>query len=70
MGDGAWHRVKDVRGFLAEQGVRSVGVHSFTWKVLHYRACSRCGLLPLKNDATRKEMRAACVVWEDEVRRG
>lgn len=26
--------------------------------------CSRCGLVALKNDRTRKAMKAACVVYE------
>lgn len=65
---GQWHRVVDVRAFLAEEGVRSVGVHAFNRKVLHYQACSRCGLLPLKNDATRRAMREPCVVYEDRKR--
>ncbi len=67
---GSWHRVTDVRAFLAEEGVLSVGVHAFTWKVMHYHACSRCGLLPLKNDATRREMRKPCIVYEDAPKRG
>lgn len=67
---GTWHRVKDVRAFLAEEGVKSVGIHSFTWKVLHHHACVRCGLLPLKNDATRRAMREPCVVYEDAPPRG
>ncbi len=39
--------------------------HAFTRKVLHWSACSRCGLIALRNEVTRAAMRRQCVVWED-----
>lgn len=34
--------------------------HSFTKKLLHWIYCSKCGLVNLKNDATRKAMNEKC----------
>jgi hypothetical protein len=60
----AWQRVSDVRSFLAEKGQRREGVHSFTKRACSWPYCARCGLVLLKNEATRKAARAACVVFE------
>ena len=60
-----WHRVSDVGAFLASRGQRNVGVHQMrSLKRLPWPCCSRCGLLALRNDATRKALRAVCVVEE------
>jgi hypothetical protein len=60
-----WKAVKDVKAFLAEKGKRSVGVHRFEHlKRIHWAVCCRCGLVALRNAATRKAMKAACEVWE------
>ena len=59
-----WHHVTDVRGFLSQQGKRTSAAHSFTKRVLSWPYCSRCGLVALKNDATRREMGKPCVVEE------
>jgi hypothetical protein len=56
--------ITDVRGFLSQRGVRNVGPHAFTRKILNWSCCTRCGLLALKNDATRREMKKPCVVYE------
>lgn len=42
------------------------GPHSMTKKILHWAYCSRCGLVALKNDATRRALRAECVTLEDD----
>lgn len=60
-----WTVVKDVRAFLAQRGSRNVGVHQ--WKPLKrmpWPRCSRCGLLRLKNEATRRAANAPCVTEE------
>lgn len=61
---GAWKQVQDVRGFLAQRGTVKSMPHNLNVAVLHWRYCSRCGLIALKNDASRKAMKAACVVEE------
>jgi hypothetical protein len=54
----------DRKDFLSAKGQVRRAPHKFTMKVLHWRACSTCGLLPLRNELTRKAIRAACV-WEE-----
>lgn len=34
--------------------------HTQNWKILNWWACSVCGLVGLKNDASRAAMRAPC----------
>ncbi len=36
------------------------GPHSMTCKLLNWWFCSRCGLVSLKNDVTRRALRAGC----------
>lgn len=65
MGEPRWERVTNIRAFMDSRGQRSVGVHQMrSVKRLPWPYCSRCGLLALRNDATRKAMREACVVEE------
>jgi hypothetical protein len=60
-----WYRVENTRAFMEARGVRSVGVHSPKHiKRIPWPVCSRCGLLYLKNEATAREVRKACVVEE------
>lgn len=61
-----WQRVTDVKAFLAG-GYRDVGVHSpKAIKRLPWPRCSRCGLLYLKNAATARAIKQACVTIKDE----
>lgn len=61
-----WHRVADVRSFLSDKGQRRVRPnHDMTRQILNWRCCKHCGLLGLKNEATRKALNAECVTWED-----
>jgi len=39
--------------------------HQFVKKVFHWRYCSGCGLVNLKNDSTRKRMAEGCQSMED-----
>lgn len=39
--------------------------HQWKGKLLNWNYCVHCGLLALKNDATRKAIRAACRNGED-----
>jgi hypothetical protein len=60
-----WRKVKDVARFLADKGQRRTGPHAMTGRVLNWAHCSRCGLLALKNDATRRALKEPCVWYED-----
>lgn len=50
---------------LAAKGVVRRGVHQMTRRVCHWPYCARCGLVALKNDASRKALRSDCVTIED-----
>lgn len=52
------------RVLLASVGKRSSSTHNLNMRVLHWRYCSRCGLLALNNKATRKALKAPCVIYE------
>jgi hypothetical protein len=39
--------------------------HQFTIKVFNWLSCTGCGLVTLKNEATRKRMTESCVSMED-----
>lgn len=60
-------RVTDVRAFLASTGRKSVGQHAFKGviKRMPWPYCTRCGLIALKNEATRRAMKQPCETWED-----
>lgn len=60
-----WHKVEDIKAFMA--GGRKVsGVHSpKIRRGIPWPCCSRCGLLYLKNEATRRAIKQACVTIED-----
>ncbi len=55
---------KDARAFITSKGTKHVGTHVMKEQLLHWRFCSNCGLLNLKNEVTRLAMRKACV-WYD-----
>lgn len=52
------------REWLNAKGSRRTGPHAFTWKIRHWLACARCGLLLIRNDATRRAAAQPCV-WEE-----
>ena len=52
------------RAWLHAKGAHRTGPHAFTWKVRHWLACARCGLLLLRNEATRRAAAQPCV-WEE-----
>lgn len=41
------------------------GPHAFDARILNYSYCSHCGLILLRNDATRRAAKAQCQ-WEEE----
>ena len=41
--------------------------HQFTKKICHWFYCSGCGLVNLKNEATRKRMMLGCESMEDQI---
>lgn len=54
----------DAHAFLAEKGTKRVGVHTMGGRIAHWAFCRRCGLVALRNPATRRALRAPCVVYE------
>lgn len=55
----------DAREFLSRRGTISRGPHAMRKiKALPWPLCARCGLLALKNEATRKALREICVIEE------
>jgi hypothetical protein len=61
----SWKRVSNVRDFLSAKGNIRTGTHNMSKKTLHWPYCANCGLILLKNEATRKAYKAPCV-WEDD----
>lgn len=56
----------EVREFLSRKGQRREGTHAFKQhKRIPWPMCRHCGLLALRNEATRRAMRAKCITWED-----
>jgi len=51
--------------FKARQKAFKKVPHQFNKKVCHWSYCSGCGLVALKNDATRKRMAQSCESMED-----
>ena len=51
--------------YQAKQKKFKVAAHQFTKKVFHWRYCSGCGLVNLKNESTRKRMVEGCQSMED-----
>ncbi len=46
------------------RGTIKRGAHSFTKRICHWSYCARCGLVLLKNDASRAAAKRDCVVEE------
>lgn len=61
---GEMTRVLDVGAFLADRGTRRVREHAFTKRIVSWSYCAHCGLVALKNEATRREMSRKCVTYE------
>ncbi len=59
MKAGAWIQWQPVAS------VKRRGPHSFTCKLLNWWYCAHCGLMTLRNEATRLAMRRQCE-WEEE----
>lgn len=64
MAGDKWHRVENVAEFLS-RGRKIKGEHAFTERALHWPYCRHCGLVALKNDASRRAAKEACVRLED-----
>lgn len=47
------------------RGRVSRGPHAFTRRILSWPYCARCGLMLLKNDASRRAAKQQCVALED-----
>jgi hypothetical protein len=56
----------EVREFLNRTGRRVSAPHNGAGKILHWPMCTRCGLMWLKNEATRAELKRPCVTYEDD----
>ncbi len=46
------------------KGTVKRGPHQMTKRILHWPYCSRCGLMALKNDASRAALKRECVTEE------
>ena len=55
---------EEKREFLAHTGTRHVRIHALTKRICHWPYCAYCGLVALKNEPTRKELRRPCVSYE------
>jgi hypothetical protein len=55
---------EEARAFLSAKGSRRKAPHSFTRRILHWPYCARCGLVLLKNDASRRAASVPCT-WEE-----
>lgn len=51
----------------APEGVIGVRPHDMKGKILHWQHCVHCGLVALRNEATRKRLKQGCWIWKDEV---
>lgn len=49
---------------LAKVRVRR-GSHAMTKKILNWPYCAHCGLVALKNEASRRKLKEPCVTVED-----
>lgn len=57
-----WHQVKDVREFLSRTEPKRVrDHHELKGRIAHWPYCVHCGLVALKNDVTKRELRKSCV---------
>lgn len=54
-----------LREFHAHKGHRRTGEHAFKARIAHWGYCTRCGLVLLKNERTRRAAKADCVWYED-----
>jgi hypothetical protein len=45
--------------------IKRTGPHQMTRKILHWSYCAHCGLVALRNDETRKALKARCEWIED-----
>lgn len=61
---GTWETVSDVAGFLSQRGTKRTRIHAFKGKVCHWSYCVQCGLVMLRNDVSRKAVKAPCVTYE------
>ncbi len=60
-----WARVDDVKGFLEARGRIVRGEHRpKTIRGISWPVCSRCGLLYLRNEVTRRAINQECVTEE------
>lgn len=61
-----WSRASaaEAAAILHSKGTKRVRPHNLSRCVHHWRACAYCGLMNLKNEATRKALKQKCVVWE------
>ena len=50
--------------WLRGTAARRTGPHRFTERVCHWPYCSRCGLVLLRNDVSRRAAGQPCV-WEE-----
>lgn len=66
MSGGDWKTLdeKERREWLNAKGQWRTGPHIMKRRVCHWLACTRCGLVQLKNDVSRKAVSKPCR-WEE-----
>lgn len=64
MAKGGWKKVQNVKAFLERRGNMRSGPHAMKNQICHWFYCAHCGTVALKNDATRKKLKAVCT-WEE-----
>lgn len=63
MAKGSWVTIKDPDKHFA-QFKKRLEPHAFTKMILHWPYCKHCGLMLLKNDASRRAARKKCEIYE------
>lgn len=66
MSERTWQRVTGsaLRELLDSKGEKRVRDHAMTKRILNWSYCAHCGLVGLKNDATRKALKEKCITYE------
>lgn len=61
-------RVTNVRAFIAERGRKVKGPHAMSGLLtrMPWPYCTRCGLVALRNEPTRKALKEPCETWADD----
>lgn len=59
------NKAQNYKARLDEKKKYKTVPHNFSGHVFHWRYCTGCGLVTLKNESTRKRMERSCESMED-----